>query len=92
MDDLFYAYSAIATREQLHLLQEHTEKIIIQTGENILDGNFAIRPYKYGKKQGCDYCIYDNICRFSTQSDAEYNTLSKISNAELWQNLQEENQ
>ena len=56
------------TREQFEKLQNYTNKIVKQIGNEILSGNIEIKPY-YELKNGktpCEYCKYKAICNFNT--------------------------
>lgn len=56
------------TREQFEKLQNYTNKIVKQIGNEILSGNIEIKPY-YELKNGktpCEYCKYRAICNFNT--------------------------
>lgn len=37
-------------------------------GEEILDGNTAVNPYKQGTRTACDYCPYHSICGFDLKT------------------------
>ena len=42
--------------------------------KEILKGKIDIKPYKYGKENGCTYCKFKTICMFDeTRKDNEYN-------------------
>ena len=90
-DNLFDQYSAVATKEQFEALEKHTTEIIKKTGEAILKGDFAKKPYRYRSKDGCKYCNYSSICRFRAQETLNYNTLTKLTRKEIWTKLEEEN-
>ena len=38
-------------------------------GEEILDGNVAVDPYKQGNRTACDYCPYHSVCGFDLKTD-----------------------
>jgi ATP-dependent helicase/nuclease subunit B len=38
-----------------------------KTVDNILDGQFDIRPYRMGQEIACTYCVYDDVCRFAPE-------------------------
>lgn len=38
-------------------------------GEEILDGNTAVNPYKQGSRTACDYCPYHSICGFDLKTE-----------------------
>lgn len=51
-------------KEQFDTLLKECENIIKSTGENIVNGNFSVKPYRMSQKTGCDYCLYKGICYF----------------------------
>ena len=51
-------------KEQFALLLDDCENILKKTGEQILNGDFNIRPYRSSDKTACDYCDYKGICQF----------------------------
>ena len=59
------------------MLLSDCENLIKETGERILDGEFFIRPYRFGDVTACDYCIYKSICNFDNTVNS-YRTLSKV--------------
>ncbi len=49
------------------------------TVDAILDGDFAVRPYKAGREMPCPYCPFDAVCRFSPEFNP-YRTIRRCSN------------
>ena len=50
-----------------------------QIGGRITRGDVSIKPYKFRKTNGCDYCAYKHICRFDPAADAKnYRSLPDI--------------
>ena len=72
-----YSVKNLVLREQFHMLLSDCENLIKETGERILDGEFFIRPYRFGDVTACDYCIYKSICNFDNTVNS-YRTLSKV--------------
>ena len=89
LTELFDQYSAVASQSQFDALEKHIDKIILETGMQILNGEFAPSPYRYKSQKGCDYCRYGSICRINTQKETPYRNLAKISRQEIWQNIEE---
>ena len=48
---------------------ENTQKLILETAENIRRGvknnNFVANPKYFGREPACNYCAYNSICPFS---------------------------
>lgn len=61
-------------REQFDKLLSDCEKIIMKTGEKILDGEYYIRPYRFDTQCACTYCPYKSVCNF----DSSVNSYRKI--------------
>ena len=64
----------------LQTLEYATEKVK-KTGEEIISGKISPKPFKKGSLTGCDYCNYNSICGFDTQSkdSLKYNIFRKRS-------------
>ena len=78
------------TREQFEKLQNYTNKIVKQIGNEILSGNIEIKPY-YELKNGktpCEYCKYKAICNFNTGiCKKEYNYIGDESKDFILDNM-----
>lgn len=46
------------------LVLNHVEQKVRRLGQDILDGNAAIEPYRREKDNACTYCPYHSICQF----------------------------
>lgn len=65
--------SSVATKEEFENLQKKVKETIKEISKEILKGKIDIKPYKYQKKTGCDYCKYRTICMFDpTRKDNEF--------------------
>ena len=65
--------SSVATKEEFERLQKTVKDTIKEISKEILKGKIDIKPYKYEKKTGCDYCKYRTICMFdSTRKDNDF--------------------
>ena len=47
-------------------INKHTEKLLLETGENILSGKIDINPYK--DPESCKFCDYSSICGIEKNS------------------------
>ena len=56
--------SSVASKEEFLELQKEVKKTIKEISKEILKGRIDIKPYKYQKSTGCDYCKYKTICMF----------------------------
>ncbi len=64
-NEVVMAKSQAATKSEFDELQKTTRRLIKQISKEILNGKIDIKPYKYNKKTGCDYCKYKTICNFT---------------------------
>ena len=76
-------------RKQFETLLEDCEKLIKETGEKIVDGEFFIKPYRYGQSTACDYCRYKAICGFDSTVNT-YRNISKLSKDDYFDGKKEE--
>ena len=56
--------SSVASKEEFLELQKEVKETIKEISKEILKGKIDIKPYKYQKNTGCDYCKYKTICMF----------------------------
>ena len=79
--------SAVGQKE-FEDLQKQVNKTIKQISKEILKGNIDIKPYKYNKATGCDYCKYKSICMFDTSlKNNEYNYIKQESKEEILEKI-----
>lgn len=80
--------SGVINKEEFETLQKQVNKIIKQISKEILKGNIDIKPYKYNKTTGCDYCKYKTICMFDTSfNENEYNYIKQETKEEILEKL-----
>ena len=89
-DGAFTAASSIATREQFQALGDYVKKQLVTYGNEILEGNISIEPYKEEKRTACDYCDYKGICGFDPSfAGNQYRKIKKKDKKELWNQIEE---
>ena len=54
----------IANEEEFSKLMDHVQKEIANVSDQIRSGCVSIAPYQNSKGNGCQYCVYKDICRF----------------------------
>jgi len=64
-------------REQFEVLLRDCESLIKKTGEKILNGEYYVRPYRFGDKTACEWCAYKGICNFDSSINS-YRRLEKV--------------
>ena len=59
-------------------------------GNEIIDGDISLEPYKMGTKTACDYCDYKGICGFDQKlPGSEYRKLIKFKQDEVFELMKE---
>lgn len=80
--------SSVATMEEFQQLRTYMRELVQSTGEEILQGNIQIYPYKVKNQTPCEYCLYDGICQFDTLlEDNQYHILPQIEKEKIWKNI-----
>jgi len=83
--------SHVATKEQFEDLRYHIRKKLVDSCEEMLEGNIEIRPYKNKDKSPCSYCIYSSICEFdSLMKDNNYKIIRDKKDEEVWKLIEQE--
>ncbi|MDP4145550.1 MAG: helicase-exonuclease AddAB subunit AddB [Bacillota bacterium] len=83
--------SSVATVEQFDMLRNHVRNKLIDSCEEMLNGNISIKPCKRKNNVPCDYCLYHSICQFDAQmKNNYYNNMREKSDEEIWRLLQDE--
>ncbi len=54
----------VADAEEFAGLLRHAKKQLASLGDQIIDGNVEIRPYRMGTRTPCPSCPYKSVCRF----------------------------
>lgn len=71
-------------KNQFEALLKLSDIVAKEIGLDISNGNINIKPYKYNKKTGCDYCEYKSICKFDIIEN-DYNYFKSLNDYEIWQ-------
>jgi ATP-dependent helicase/nuclease subunit B len=88
-DGDFKKGSPILTEEQFTHLRKHLHHFLQTTGEEILDGNISIAPYRHGKENACQYCSYKPVCHFDPYlPENPYRTLPVLKDPEIWNRIE----
>lgn len=71
-DEKFDRFSKVLSDEDVYKITKYTEKVIKDTTDDILKGDFKINPKVYNKENiSCQYCKYNDLC-YARESDLEY--------------------
>lgn len=86
------AGSDVVSTEQMELMGEYASKKIKEFGEEILDGQVAINPYRMKQKTACDYCSFKAVCNFDPKlpGNAYRNLQAFDSSDEVWEKMKEQ--
>jgi len=78
----------VANRERFDQLRKYVHKKVKDAGQEILDGEVGVEPYKSGPKTACDYCPYHSVCGFDKKiSGYDYRRLKGKRAEEIWEEL-----
>jgi len=90
-DGGFYSDSQVADEQQWDGMRRLVRRRIKQIGEQIVQGNVEIKPYRRGKRSPCAYCAYRPVCQFDTMMEGnDYRFLPELDKQELWQTILQE--
>lgn len=79
----------ILTEEQFTLLRKHLQYFLRRSGEELLNGNISIEPYRQGKNTACQFCSYKPICHFDPYlPENTYRNLPMIQDKEFWNRME----
>ena len=85
--------SSVAGGDRFKKLSGFVNKSLKAMGEEILDGNAAVNPYKEGQKTACDYCPYHSICGFDLKTQGfAFRKFKSMKADQIWQKIEEEHE
>jgi ATP-dependent helicase/nuclease subunit B len=88
-DGTFKKGSNVLTEDQFSLLSDYLHQLFRQTGEEILNGDISLSPYRKGKSTGCLYCSYKPVCHFDPYlPENRYRDLPTLKQEEIWRRLE----
>lgn len=88
-DGTFIKGSNVLSEDQFSLLSSYLHRWFRQTGEDILEGNISLSPYRRGKSTGCQYCSYKPVCHFDPYlPENQYRDLPALKQEEIWKRLE----
>ncbi len=84
------ARSSVAGGQRFGQLSGFVRKSLQAMGEEILDGNTEINPYKQGTRTACDYCPYHSICGFDLKTEGfGFRKFKSMKPEVIWQEIEE---
>ena len=80
--------STVMNREEIEILQQYAGKKIEALGKEILEGNIAIDPKTFKKKDACTFCQFQGICEFDSRLHGfEKKELEDMEPEKLWKEI-----
>lgn len=77
--------SAIASSKQFKEMTEYVNHKIVEIGQEILNGQAEVNPYKLGDRTACDYCSFQGICGFDVKLPGNrYHQLKKLEKEDVF--------
>ncbi len=84
-------YSKAISEELFQTFSEFTSKRVKEIGQEIVEGNVEVKPYKKDSETACEYCKYRNICRFDAKVLGDcYRVIKKESKEQAIERIVEE--
>lgn len=85
--------SSVANRERFARLSQFVHRKLKEAGQEILDGEIGVAPYKNGHRTACDYCPYHAVCGFDRKTSGyEFNRWKNRKTEEIWEEICREQQ
>ena len=83
------AKSSVAGGERFSRLSAFVNGSLKAMGEEILDGNAAVNPYKQGSRTACDYCPYHSVCGFDLKTSGYgFRRFRPMKAEEIWKEIE----
>ena len=73
---------------EFDVMCRYTNHVMAETGRNIGEGQFPIKPYQLNGFRPCTYCDYRTVCRFDSSRN-KYNYLSGLSEDDALERMKE---
>jgi len=87
-DGTFTKGASVLTEDEFTLLSSYLHQWFKQTGEEILEGNISLSPFRRGKSTGCQYCAYKPVCHFDPYlTENQYRDLPALKPEEVLRRL-----
>ena len=81
--------SSVAGGDRFSSLTGFVRRRLEQMGEEILEGNIEVSPYKQGNRTACDYCPYHGVCGFELKTAGySYRRLGALNPEEIWTEIE----
>ncbi|HCO29213.1 MAG TPA: hypothetical protein DIT54_07360, partial [Lachnospiraceae bacterium] len=80
--------SKVASTNQLLSVGRYVAQKMQTMGQEMVNGEIGIEPYKLGDKTACDYCEFQGVCGFDTKLGSDYRRLSSASREQLLEEME----
>ena len=80
--------SKVKNPGEFDVMCHYTNHVMAETGRNIGEGQFPIKPYQLKGFRPCTYCDYRTVCRFDSSRN-KYNYLSGLSEDDALERMKE---
>jgi ATP-dependent helicase/nuclease subunit B len=83
--------SKVASLKDFKDLSQYVRKLYQKTGNEIIDGQVAIEPYKLKDKTPCTFCSFKSVCHFDVAVESNrYRMLTPQSNDNILEMIRKE--
>jgi ATP-dependent helicase/nuclease subunit B len=83
--------SKVASKEEFDLLRGYVRDKYISTGNELVEGNVKIAPYKLKDKTPCTFCSYKPVCHFDQSVETnDYRILAAQSRDQVIEGIKKE--
>lgn len=83
-----YKGSPVASPDQFRQLFGHLRQVVRACGEQVLQGEAGVAPFRLGKDTACQYCPFKPVCQFDPLAGAQgYRRLEKLDAPAVWQRV-----
>jgi ATP-dependent helicase/nuclease subunit B len=83
--------SKVASNDEFDLLRSYVRNKYITTGNELVDGNVQIAPYKLKDKTPCTFCSYKPVCHFDQSIETnDYRVLAPQSRDQVLEGMAKE--
>lgn len=83
--------SKVASMENFNDLRNYVRSLYQKSGNDIIEGNVEIAPYKRKDKTACTFCSFKSVCQLDELIESEpYRVLGPLSNEQVFELIREE--
>lgn len=83
-DGRFYSNSSVISREDFEHVRRYIRHKMTETGEQLMEGNVSIHPYKMKQNTPCTWCEYRSVCQFDPSFESnQYRVLGAEKREEI---------